>query len=119
MRPALGRTTRASFQTMYALTKISLLGKLAYPHDIWGSLLRLALETIVFWRLWIALYAGRELHAGVTLEQALAYQVISVIVTRLFTNWITWDAGPATSFLTWRDPRTMATSCCSNLSDSL
>ena len=93
MNQALGRTTRASLQTMYALTRISLLGKLAYPHDMWGSLLRMALETIVFWRLWIALYAGRETHAGVTLEQALAYQVISVIVTRLFTNWITWDAG--------------------------
>ena len=31
--------------------------------------------------------------AGGTLDQALAYQMISVIVTRLFANWVTWVAG--------------------------
>jgi ABC-2 type transport system permease protein len=93
MRRSLGRTMWASLQTMLALTKVSLLGKLAYPHDMLGSLLRMALETVLFWRLWIALYGGREVHAGVTLDQALAYQVISVIVTRLFANWVTWVAG--------------------------
>ena len=93
MKQTLGRTMHASFRTMYALTRISLLGKFAYPHDMWGSLLRMALEIAVFWRLWTALYDGREVHAGVTLTQALTYQVISVIVARLWTNWITWDAG--------------------------
>ena len=82
----------ASLRAVLALTKISLLGKLSYPHDMLGSLLRMLLEAVVFWRLWIALYAGREVYAGVTLAQALTYQVIHVIVIRLFANWITWDA---------------------------
>jgi ABC-2 type transport system permease protein len=82
----------ASLRAVLALTKISLLDKFAYPHDMLGSLLRMFLEIAVFWRLWIALYGGREVHAGVTLTQALTYQVISVIAIRLFTNWITWDA---------------------------
>ena len=84
--------SRASLQTMLALTRVSLLGKFAYPHDIWGSLLRMSLETILFWKLWTALYADRATYNGVTLGQALAYQAINVIVISLFSNWVTGEA---------------------------
>lgn len=100
MSQQLAGTARASLapgrlawlRAMLALTKISLLGKLTYPHDMLGMLLRMLLETAVFWQLWRALYGEHEVHAGVTLAQALSYQVVNVIVTRLFANWITWDA---------------------------
>lgn len=82
----------ASLRAMGALFKISLLGKLAYPHDMLNSLLQMFLEAVVLTQLWIALYAGREQVAGVTLAQALAYQVINVIVVRLFANWVVWSA---------------------------
>jgi ABC-2 type transport system permease protein len=81
----------ASIRAALALTKVSLLGKLAYPHDLIDDLLQMLIGVLVERQAWIALYGGREAYAGVALAQALTYQVINAIVLRLFSNWIVWD----------------------------
>jgi ABC-2 type transport system permease protein len=56
------------------------------------DLLQMFLQMLVFREVWIALYGGRETHAGVTLAQAVTYQLVNVIVVRLCSTWIVWSA---------------------------
>jgi ABC-2 type transport system permease protein len=50
------------------------------------------LQMLVFRQVWIALYAGHDAHAGVTLAQAVTYQLVNVIVVRLFSTWVLWSS---------------------------
>jgi ABC-2 type transport system permease protein len=63
-----------------------------YPHDMFTDLLQMYLQMLVFRQVWIALYGGQEAHAGVTLAQAVTYQLVNVIVVRLFSTWVLWSA---------------------------
>ena len=63
-----------------------------YPHDMLTDLLQIFVEMLVFREVWIALYAGRSVHAGVTLAQAVTYQLVNVIVVRLCSTWIVYGA---------------------------
>jgi ABC-2 type transport system permease protein len=57
------------------------------------DLLQMFLQMLVFREVWIALYAsGRKAHAGVTLAQAVTYQLVNVIVVRLCSTWIVYSA---------------------------
>ncbi len=85
------RDRLASARAALALTRISLQEKLAYPHDMLSDLLQMLVEMLVFRQLWIALYGGQGAYAGVTLDQALTYQVVNVMVARLFSSWLFWD----------------------------
>jgi ABC-2 type transport system permease protein len=64
---------------------------LTYPHDALTDLLQILIEMLVFREVWIALYAGRDTHAGVTLAQAVTYQLVNVIVVRLFSTWVVYS----------------------------
>jgi ABC-2 type transport system permease protein len=75
-----------------ALTKTSVLWILTYPHSLIEDLLQMLIGILVERQLWIVLYAGRKSYAGVTLAQAVTYQLLNAIVVRLFSNWIIWDA---------------------------
>jgi ABC-2 type transport system permease protein len=80
----------ASFRAAWAQIKYNLQYHFTYPHDMLLDLLKMFIQMLVFRELWIALYAGRELQAGVTLAQAVTYQLVNVIVVRLFSTWVVY-----------------------------
>ena len=82
----------ASIRSAWAQIKVNLQYHFTYPHDMLTDLLRMFIEMLVFREVWIALYAGRETHAGATLAQAVTYQLVNVIVVRLSSTWIVWTA---------------------------
>jgi ABC-2 type transport system permease protein len=55
------------------------------------DLLQMLLQMLVFRQVWIALYGGQDAYAGVTLAQAVTYQLINVIVVRLFSTWMLYS----------------------------
>jgi ABC-2 type transport system permease protein len=69
-----------------------MLYQFTYPHELFTDLLQMLLQMLVFRQVWIALYAGREAHAGVALAQAVTYQLVNVIVVRLVSTWVLWSA---------------------------
>ena len=85
----------ASIRAAWAQIRITLEYQFTYPHELFTDLLQMYLHMLVFRQVWIALYAGRGVHAGVTLAQAVTYQLVNVIVARLFTTWIVWSANYA------------------------
>jgi ABC-2 type transport system permease protein len=82
----------ASIRAAWAEIKVTLQYQFTYPHDMFTDLLQMLLQMLVFREVWIALYSGQETHAGVTLAQAVTYQLVNVIVVRLFSTWIVWGA---------------------------
>jgi ABC-2 type transport system permease protein len=82
----------AGLRGAWAQIKYSVQYHLTYPHDMLGDLLHILIEMLVFREVWIALYAGRETHAGVTLARAVTYQLVNVIVVRLFSTWVVYSA---------------------------
>jgi ABC-2 type transport system permease protein len=82
----------ASIRAAWAQIKINLQYHFTYPHDMLADLLLMFIEMLVFRELWIALYAGRDVHVGVTLAQAVTYQLVNVIVVRLCSTWIVYSA---------------------------
>jgi len=82
----------ASIRAAWALIRVTLEYQFTYPHELFTDLLQMALLMLVERQMWIALYAGRDAHAGVTLAQAVTYQLVNVIVVRLFTTWVLWGA---------------------------
>jgi ABC-2 type transport system permease protein len=82
----------AWIRSAWALIKVNLQYHLTYPHDMLTDLLQMYLQMLVFREVWIALYGGRDVHDGVTLAQAVTYQLVNVIVVRLFSTWIVWTA---------------------------
>ena len=81
----------ASIRAAWAQIRVNLEYQFTYPHEIWTELLQMSLQMLVFRQVWIALYAGREAYAGVTLAQAVTYQLVNVIVVRLTSTWILWS----------------------------
>jgi ABC-2 type transport system permease protein len=63
----------------------------AHPHDMFTDLLQMFLQMLVFREVWVALYDGQDARAGVTLAQAVTYQLVTVIVVRLFSTWVLWS----------------------------
>jgi ABC-2 type transport system permease protein len=82
----------ASIRGAWAQIKYTMQYQFTYPHELFTDLLQMALLMLVERQMWIALYAGRDAHAGVTLAQAVTYQLVNVIVVRLFTTWVLWSA---------------------------
>ena len=82
----------ASIRAAWAQIKIHLAYQFTYPHELFTDLLQMSIHMLVFSQVWIALYAGREAYAGVTLAQAVTYQLVNVIVVRLFSTWVLWSA---------------------------
>jgi len=82
----------ASIRAAWAQIRVNLEYQFTYPHELFTDLLQMFLQMLVFRQVWIALYAGREAHAGVTLAQAVTYQLVNVIVVRLFSTWVLWSA---------------------------
>ena len=82
----------ASIRAAWAQIRVNLEYQFTYPHELFTDLLQMYLQMLVFRQVWIALYAGRDAHAGVTLAQAVTYQLVNVIVVRLFSTWIVWSA---------------------------
>jgi ABC-2 type transport system permease protein len=82
----------ASFRGAWAQIRANMQYQFTYPHELFTDLLQMLLQMLVFRQVWIALYAGRDAHAGVTLAQAVTYQLINVIVVRLFATWVLWSA---------------------------
>jgi ABC-2 type transport system permease protein len=81
----------ASLRAAWAQIKYNLQYHLTYPHDALTDLLKTFVEMLVFREVWIALYAGRDTHAGVTLAQAVTYQLVNVIVVRLVSTWVVYS----------------------------
>jgi ABC-2 type transport system permease protein len=86
------RAAGASIRAAWAQIKVTLQYQFTYPHDMITDLLQMFLQMLVFREVWIALYAGRKAHAGVTLAQAVTYQLVNVIVVRLFSTWVLYSA---------------------------
>lgn len=82
----------ASIRAAWTQVKLDMQYQFTYPHEIFTEFLQMSLQMIVFRQVWIAMYGGRETHAGVTLAQAVTYQLVIVIVVRLFTTWVLWSA---------------------------
>jgi ABC-2 type transport system permease protein len=82
----------ASLRGAWAQIKYNMQYQFTYPHELFTDLLQMLLQMLVFRQVWIALYAGRKAHAGVTLAQAVTYQLVNVIVVRLFSTWVLWSA---------------------------
>jgi ABC-2 type transport system permease protein len=82
----------ASIRAAWAQIRINMQYHLTYPHEIWTDLLQMLLQMLVERQVWIALYGGQETYAGVTLAQAVSYQLVNVIVVRLFFTWVLWSA---------------------------
>jgi ABC-2 type transport system permease protein len=82
----------ASIRAAWAQIRVTLEYQFTYPHDMFTDLLQMFLQMLVFRQVWIALYSGQETRAGVTLAQAVTYQLVNVIVVRLFSTWIVWSA---------------------------
>ena len=82
----------ASIRAAWAQIRVHLEDQFTYPHDMFTDLLQMYLQMLVFRQVWIALYGGQDAHAGVTLAQAVTYQLVNVIVVRLFSTWIVWSA---------------------------
>jgi ABC-2 type transport system permease protein len=82
----------ASIRSAWAQIKANMQYHFTYPHDVLTDLLHMFIEMLVFREVWIALYAGRKAYAGVTLGQAVTYQLVNVIVVRLFSTWIVYSA---------------------------
>jgi ABC-2 type transport system permease protein len=89
-RPAQDRL--ASIRAAWAQIRINMLYQFTYPHELFTDLLQMALQMLVYRQVWIALYAVQGVHAGVTLAQAVTYQLVNVIVVRLFSTWVLWSA---------------------------
>jgi len=82
----------ASIRAAWAQIKYCMQYHFTYPHDMLTDLLQIFVEMLVFREVWIALYAGREAYAGVTLAQAVTYQLVNVIVVRLCSTWFVYSA---------------------------
>ena len=80
----------ASIWAAWAQIRVHLQYQLTYPHELFTDLLQMFLQMLVFRQVWIALYGGQDAYAGVTLAQAVTYQLVNVIVVRLFSSWIVW-----------------------------
>ena len=81
----------ALFRAAWTQIKYNLEYHLAHPHDMFTDVLQMFLQMLVFRQVWIALYGGQETRAGVTLAQAVTYQLVNVIVVRLFSTWMLWS----------------------------
>jgi ABC-2 type transport system permease protein len=81
----------ASIRAAWAQIKYNMQYHFSYPHDMLTDLLHMFIEMLVFREVWIALYGGREAYGGVTLAQAVTYQLVNVIVVRLFSTWVVWS----------------------------
>ncbi|MBN1877140.1 MAG: hypothetical protein JXA33_23155 [Anaerolineae bacterium] len=75
----------------FKLIKVNLQQQLAYRDEIVNQWLQMIVQVVISRCLWIALYQGREVVAGVTLAQALTYTVINIVVARLFSSWMIID----------------------------
>ena len=82
----------ASIRAAWAHIRYNLQYQFTYPHELVTDLLQMFLQMLVFRQVWIALYGGQDAYGGVTLAQAVTYQLINVIVVRLFTTWMLWSA---------------------------
>ena len=82
----------ASLRAAWAEIRYSMQYQFTYPHELFTDLLQMSLQMLVFREVWIALYGGQDARAGVTLAQAVTYQLVNVIVVRLFSTWILWSA---------------------------
>jgi ABC-2 type transport system permease protein len=80
----------ASIRAAWAQIRVHLQYQFTYPHDMFTDLLQMFLQMLVFRQVWIALYGGQDAYAGVTLAQAVTYQLVNVIVVRLFSSWMVW-----------------------------
>jgi ABC-2 type transport system permease protein len=78
----------ASVRAAWASIRINMAYQLTYPHELFTDMLQMGLQMLVYRQVWIALYGGRDARAGVTLAQAVTYQLVNVIVVRLFSTWI-------------------------------
>jgi len=82
----------ASIRAAWIQIRLDMQYQFTYPHEIFTEFLQMSLQMLVFSQVWIAMYGGQETHAGVTLAQAVTYQLVIVIVVRLFTTWVLWSA---------------------------
>jgi len=82
----------ALIRAAWVQIRVTLEYQFAYPHDMFTDMLQMFLQMLVFRQVWIALYDGQNAHAGVTLAQAVTYQLVNVIVVRLFSTWVLWSA---------------------------
>ena len=63
----------ASFRAAWAQIKIHLEYQFTYPHELFTDLLQMLLMMLVESQVWIALYAGRDVHVGATLAQGTPF----------------------------------------------
>jgi len=77
----------------FGLMRASLQDKLVYRFDLVVGLIRTFILIFIFRYLWIALYAGRQSYAGVTLDQTITYAAISLILSPLFPNSLIVEVG--------------------------
>ena len=77
----------------FRLVQVSLQEKLTYRFDLIVGLIRTTILISVFRYLWIALYGGRVVYGGVTIDQTITYAAMSIIVSPLFPNSLILDVG--------------------------
>jgi ABC-2 type transport system permease protein len=79
--------------TALSLIKAHLQENLVYRFDLVVGLVKTFILVFVFRYLWIALYGGQEVFAGVTIKQTITYATLSMVIAPLFPNSLILEVG--------------------------